>query len=222
MPPDGLQWIHSAFIIETSPNTHTLCGEITYEATFMGSTVDTDSSPMKYDTSSRQFTFFSDDVNLVGTHDFSITAHLSSYPAMKTNRPVTAQLEVTNAVSCDSPVSVTASTLVPQEYIVAADAKAYQISPYTTDPPDCPITYTFLVNPPGATDVVAFDEATLTFTFEYDASLNVVQDNPYGILVRGTAGTVNPTTGQTILLLTIKNPCLEANYVTFSNKIVTS
>ena len=188
----------------------------------MGSTVDANSSPMKYETTSRQFTFFSDDVNLVGTHDFSITAYLSSYPAIKTDSPITAQLEVTNILSCDSPVSVTASTMVPQEYIVAADAKPYQISPFTTDPPGCPITYTFLVNPPGATDVVAFDDATLTFTFDYDASLSVVQDNPYGILVKGTAGTVNPKTGQTILLLKIKNPCLEANYVIFSNKNVES
>ena len=98
MSPDGLQWTHNAFTIVTQPNTHTLCGEITYEATFMGNIVDADSSPMKYDTSSRQFTFFSDDVNLVGTHDFSITAHLSSYPAIETDIPVTAQLEVINAV----------------------------------------------------------------------------------------------------------------------------
>ena len=133
----------------------------------MGSPVDANSSPMKYEASSRQFTFFSEDVSLVGTHNFSITAHLSSYPSIQTDSPVTAQLEVKNVVLCDSPVSVTASTLIPQEYIVAADAKTYQISPFTTDPPDCPVTYTFLVNPPGATDVVSFDEATLTFTFKY-------------------------------------------------------
>ena len=46
--PTGLQWIHDPFNVNTVPISHTLCGDLTYEATFMDNPIDTVSDPMKY------------------------------------------------------------------------------------------------------------------------------------------------------------------------------
>ena len=93
-------------------------------------------------------------------------------------------------LECKNPISITASFMVPQEYTISDTAKTYQIMPFTTDPPGCPVTYTYAVGPPAAQDVVSFDEATLTFTFFNDQDVGIAMNTPYGILITGEAGTV--------------------------------
>ena len=51
--PNGLVWIHDPFILDTVPISHTLCGDFTFEATFMDSSINIISDPMKYDTATR-------------------------------------------------------------------------------------------------------------------------------------------------------------------------
>ena len=108
--------------------------------------------------------------------------------------------------------------MVPQEYTISDTAKTYQIMPFTTDPPGCPVTYTYAVGPPAAQDVVSFDEATLTFTFFNDQDVGIAMNTPYGILITGEAGTVTTVQAmsQPPLLLTIKNPCIDSNFVSVS------
>ena len=45
-------------------------------------------------------------------------------------------------------------------------------------------------------------------------------DTAYGILITGAAGTVTPSTAVAIppLLLTVKNPCKDANYVSIATQ----
>ena len=40
--------------------------------------------PMSYDIDTGQFTFYSEDFDLIGEHDFTIAAHLSNYPSIGT------------------------------------------------------------------------------------------------------------------------------------------
>ena len=83
--PTGLQWIHDPFDISTSPIiAHTLCGGLTYEATFMNIAVDTGTEPMKYDTASRTYSFYSEDFGLIGAQTFTLEAHLTNYPVTAT------------------------------------------------------------------------------------------------------------------------------------------
>ena len=63
--------------------------------------------------------------------------------------------------------------MVPQEYTITDNAKTYQFMPFTTDPPGCPVTYTYLVTPPAAQDVVSFDESTRTFTLFNDQDVSI-------------------------------------------------
>ena len=48
-------WTHDAFVVETAPITHTLCGELSFVAQFMGNTIDETSADMKYDSAKSQF-----------------------------------------------------------------------------------------------------------------------------------------------------------------------
>ena len=105
---------------------------------------------------------------------------------------MTAQLTITNANACQIVTSLVASASVLQEYTITDPAKTYQFMPFTTDPPDCPVTYTYLVNPGAAVDAISFDEASRTFTFFYDQDVNIAMDTPYGIMITGTAGVSSP------------------------------
>ena len=42
--------------------------------------LDTDSQPISYDTVNREFKIYTDDENLIGTHDIKLNAHLETYP----------------------------------------------------------------------------------------------------------------------------------------------
>ena len=108
------------------------------------------------------------DTNLVGqTHEFILSASLTNYPDLVIpDSSVTGAIEY--VLDCKTLTSITASTMVPQEYTITDTAKTYQFEPFTTDPPGCPVTYTYLITPGGAADAISFDEPTRTFTFYYD------------------------------------------------------
>jgi len=66
LAPNGLQWIHDAFVLNTLPFSHTLCGGFTYKATFKDTAISASSSPMKYETATRTYSFYSEDFGLLG------------------------------------------------------------------------------------------------------------------------------------------------------------
>ena len=118
---------------------------------------------------------------------------------------MSAILTIEEIDACAEPTSITASVMKPQEYVLADPAGTYQFDPFVTDPPDCPVTYTYLVSPPGAAQVITFDSATRTFTFFNDADAGLAMPNPYGVLIKGSTGSVTPVEATAIppLLLTI-------------------
>ena len=82
--PVGFQWIHPDFVLVTNPISHALCGGFTYAATFMNNVIDMTTNPMKYDTLTRTYTFYSEDFALIGSQPFTLEAHLTDYPVTKT------------------------------------------------------------------------------------------------------------------------------------------
>ena len=89
---------HSPYTVTTTPIVgHTLCGMITYTATFEGAIVESKTfSPVTYDQSYRMFLIFSEDVFLIGTRTLTVSAKLTSYPIIATAAPMTTQIEITD------------------------------------------------------------------------------------------------------------------------------
>ena len=57
-----------------------MCGKITYEVQFNGKTLDpTFVGPLQYDYTYHVFTFFTEDPNLIGTHDYTVIGYLTDY-----------------------------------------------------------------------------------------------------------------------------------------------
>ena len=114
--------------------------------------------------------------------------------------------------------------MIGQEYTITDTAKTYQFDPFIVEPAGCPITYSYLVSPPAADAVITFDAATRTFTFFNDDDVTIAIDYPYGISIKGAAGSATPviTTAIPPILLNIKNPCLDAILVSINTEALTN
>ena len=76
---DPLEWSHETYNLVTSPIDHNLCGPITYKAFFMDDLIDSSSNPLSYDSQSNRFTFYSEDLSLIGKHRITVRAELQDY-----------------------------------------------------------------------------------------------------------------------------------------------
>ena len=80
----GYSFVHSPFELSVS---HSLCGSIAYSATFNSSPIDTSSSLMKYESGTRKFTIYSEDIADLGTHQITVSAYLTDYPSVTSEEP---------------------------------------------------------------------------------------------------------------------------------------
>jgi len=72
---------HDEFSV-TSDFDNTLCGEFTYAATFEASSLaDVSLPPIAYDPEAREFSVFSDDINLVGLKSITVGGYYKLHPA---------------------------------------------------------------------------------------------------------------------------------------------
>ena len=126
---------------------------------------------------------------------------------------------------CDKPVSLTASTLAVQEYTITDDPKTYQVDAYTSDPAWCEITYTYSVDAVAGGSAVTFNaDATLrTFTFDYSADLLLCGpvSTDYTVTVTGEIGITTKQSASETFTLTLENPCINSNFVTFAKPGIT-
>ena len=121
-----------------------LCGGLTYEATFMNIAVNTGTVPMKYDTAIRTYSIYSEDFSLIGSHTFTLEAHLTNYPVTATPvKAVTANLEIGDP--CGDPDSVVAptpqATVPPYSYTGATPKIEFTLDPMVVTPPACDVIY---------------------------------------------------------------------------------
>ena len=125
---------------------------------------------------------------------------------------------------CDQPVSLTASTLAAQEYTITDNSKDYQVDAYTSDPAWCDITYTFSVDAVSGGSAVTFnaDATVRTFTFNYlaDLLLSGPVSTDYTVTVTGEIGITTKQSASATFTLTLKNPCIDSNFVTIEPAIL--
>ena len=71
----------------TTPLSHLMCGEVDYEVFFEGQSIDSASSPVSFDTSTRTFEIYSEDFNLVGLRTIEVKGFLRDYPVLTSAIP---------------------------------------------------------------------------------------------------------------------------------------
>ena len=107
----GYTFTHDAFEIVTSPFQHTLCGDLTYTATFDSQLIDTTTKPtigVSYDTSTLMFDIYLEDFSLLGDRTITVAAFLTDHTVTKTVTPDAAEtIEIINP--CLDPFSLTST-----------------------------------------------------------------------------------------------------------------
>ena len=106
MKPDGLIWTHIPFTLSPDPIATSLCGPLTYTATFNGFEINESSVPLRYDSTMNQFGIFSNDFNMLGDHVYTLKASLEQYPDIESTE-VSGLIQIQDP--CPNPQSVTAS-----------------------------------------------------------------------------------------------------------------
>ena len=83
-----LEWQHAPFLLQTEPIQHSLCGSFTYSTSFMGvdRVLTPLSIPMSYDSDSMTFKIYSELLDLIGDHQLTLSAHLTDYPSIATEK----------------------------------------------------------------------------------------------------------------------------------------
>ena len=115
----GYTFTHDPFSIVTFPITHSMCGGLTYTATFNGSSITTSSklsNGMSYDTSSLTFDIYSENFALLGDRTITVAAYLTNYPVTGSSKPDASQtIKIINP--CLNPFSLTATAQTnPPDY----------------------------------------------------------------------------------------------------------
>ena len=127
---------------------------------------------MSYDMSTRGFSFYSEDFNLIGDHEFSIEAYLTEYLITKTIEQAE-KATLTVGDPCPDPDSVTAPgqiTLDPYLYTADNPKVVFTMSPFAVVPPACFPEYTCeTISGPAAIDLCSLNDGTTISTFDADS-----------------------------------------------------
>ena len=76
----GYTFMHESFIVATQPLVgHSLCGELDYAVFFENLQVTSSSRPMKYDSVTRTFDLYSEDLKLLGLRSIQIQGFFKDY-----------------------------------------------------------------------------------------------------------------------------------------------
>ena len=81
---------HSSFTVITNPFAHSLCGDLAYSTTFVGTATNLTSDPMTYDTTTRTFSIYSEDFSLLGMQPITVQANFEQleYQSVNSGAPV--------------------------------------------------------------------------------------------------------------------------------------
>jgi len=213
----GYKFTHNAFEFVTSPISHSLCGGLTYTATFNGQAINTlTKPPMAYNTATRTFEIYSEDFSLLGDRTITLAAFLTNYPITKSPLP-DAPTTIKLLNPCLNPFSLTSNAQInPANYIyksVARPTVIFTLVPYSVDPDAsvCPITYSCAVAGPrtdicskaDGDTVATFNTATGGYTFtSYDMA-----NYPPGAYTFTITGTVGAKSATSTFVMTLVDPC---------------
>ena len=69
----GFTLMHDPFMVSTSPLVdHTLCGDVHYKVWFNGNLVTDSTRPLRYNTLTRTFDIYSEDISMIGLRTFEV------------------------------------------------------------------------------------------------------------------------------------------------------
>ena len=85
--PDGHQWTVQPFTLVTSPIEHSFCGDFSYVSTWSDQVLTKTSKPASFDDTSLQYTFYSEDLDLVGETEYMLFGWLEQYEDLLSERP---------------------------------------------------------------------------------------------------------------------------------------
>ena len=215
MHDTGHDFAHSSFTVITNPFAHSLCGDLAYTTTFVGATTDLTSDPMTYDTTTRTFSLYSEDFNLLGMQPITVQAYfeMPDYQSVNSGAPVQTEIEIKDP--CIDPFSlVVPGQPQPSDYYYTADSPALELATiaFVVEPSVCDVTYSCSVSPgldicsvsDGFGTEGIFDSLTGRYSF---VSTDIVMYPPgtYTMQITGTSGLKVDTVSIEIVLV---NPCL--------------
>ena len=110
----------------------------------MNIAIDTVSQPLQYDTSTRTFTLYSEDFSLIGTHVYTLQAHLTSY--ITTATAIKAETSTITIIDpCLVPDDLydpgSQMALAPYLYTAASPRVEFTMNPFVIFPPTCVVDY---------------------------------------------------------------------------------
>ena len=139
---------HAEYLVNTVPITHTLCGALTYSATYDSNPINSPTDqPLGYNPATREFTAESTDLTLdMMTKDYTVRAEFTNYPLVDYNTVSTAEQTSTITFEMFDPCDGVVLTPAAQSPTVPAQAGydstdvVFTYTPYTADPVTCPVT----------------------------------------------------------------------------------
>ena len=93
-PAAKYEFSHTAFTVDTTPITHSLCGPITYSVTFDGVAIGLGSVPMTYDSTSNKWAIYSEDYTYLGMRPITVEAALTLYTQVTIGAALTTEIEI--------------------------------------------------------------------------------------------------------------------------------
>ena len=108
---------------------------------FDGVVIDANSTPLAYDTISRTFSIYSEDLALVGPHMIQVEGYFRNWEDVRTVEPhLKTTIEILDP--CSRPASITVPSLTnPQPYLYTVTGVNVNVNPLIVDPPMCPVFY---------------------------------------------------------------------------------
>lgn len=157
---------------------------------------------------------------MVGEYDIVVIASYADYPSNKAEWKHIWEIDIVNP--CNTPESITASLVGPQTYTLTDSVKEVKFDRFTTEPDWCEVTYTYRTS--GASDAIALNSnmASRTFSFVYDKDLRLADGSSadYKITIIGTIGKRTTKTAKTTFSLTLKDPCIDSDFVTIDAPVL--
>ena len=202
--------------------------------------VDLDSPlPVRYNGDTRTFEVYSEDYSLIGTNEVTVRPYLEDYPDHV--GPAEAA-ELIFLDPCAAPDKITAPAAPEFPFLDNYSAAGVRVSPaaFSTEPSVCKVAYecvklTYLGDgldndcdgdcvagasgsPGGDEDcdgiqeIRNFDPATGSFTFQ-TTDIDKYPPGDYEITIRGTTGSGTQIADETVVTLTLVDPCPTAELV---------
>jgi len=102
------EFSHALFTVQTLPFAHSMCGQLSYRATFNSDSLSSNSNPMAYVESSNKFAIYSEDFNLLGMNQFGIQAYFTDYNSIDSGTETVSEIDIIDP--CLNPFSLSVPT----------------------------------------------------------------------------------------------------------------